>query len=625
VLARFERLHAGVVAALVLLTTAFALYTGAVGPYEAPIQRGVFVLLMLPLVFLLTRSGLGWRGAAEHAFNFALSLAAVAVMAWYLWHYERLYSAPFVWPSDIAFGMVGIALVLEAVRRTVGLPITAIIIAFLIFAYFGPQVPVRVLRHGGLDAETMVSMIFFGTDGVFGTPIGVCATFIVVIMMFGALLMATGGAELFMNIAKIVAGRFVGGPAKIAVVGSAMMGMITGATVANVATTGPVTIPMMKRAGYDPRFAGAVEALASSGGQLMPPIMGAAAFIMIDYLNISYAQLVSHAIIPALLYFASVLLIVHVRSVKYGFKPIPKAEIPKLKDELKRRGHMLLPLVVLIYMLSERYSIMYVAFFTVVTTIAVSFLRRETRLGLAGFMAAFRDAITSMVPLVAICAGAGVLIGVLTATGVNLKITYLIEYVAQGSLFVTLLLTMVACIILGMGLPTVAAYIVLATLVPASLINLGVLPVAAHLFIFYFAILSAITPPVCTGAYVAAGIAQTDPIQTGIAAIRLGIVVFLLPFAFVYDPALLLLGSWGEVAFFVGTSALGIVFWAYGLEGWLGGAIGWPARVALLASGALLIWPDVLMSGIGLVIGLGALTPSLMRRYNGRRGSVAIN
>jgi TRAP transporter 4TM/12TM fusion protein len=505
VLAYVERAHAAIVTALVLLTTAFALYTGAVGPYEAPIQRGVFVLLMLPLVFLLTRSGLGWHRAPEHAFNFVLSLAAVAVMAWYLWHYERLYSAPFVWQSDIVFGMVGIALVLEAVRRTVGLPITAIIVAFLVFAYFGPQVPVRVLRHGGLDAETMVSMIFYGTDGVFGTPIGVTATFIVVIMMFGALLMATGGAELFMNIAKIVAGRFVGGPAKIAVVGSAMMGMITGATVANVATTGPVTIPMMKRAGYDPRFAGAVEALASSGGQLMPPIMGAAAFIMIDYLNISYAQLVSHAIIPALLYFASVLLIVHVRSVKHGFKPIPKAEIPSFRDELKRRGHMLLPLVVLVTMLIERYSIMYVAFFTVASTIAVSFLRRETRLGLAGFLAAFRDAISSMVPLVAICAGAGVLIGVLTATGLNLKITYLIEYVAQGSLLVTLLLTMVACVILGMGLPTVAAYIVLATLVPASLINLGVPPVAAHLFIFYFAILSAITPPVCTGAYVAAG------------------------------------------------------------------------------------------------------------------------
>ncbi len=624
-LAGAERAHAWLVSALVLLTTAFALYTGALGPYEAPVQRGVFVLFMLPLVFLLTHSRLRWRAAPELALNFGLALAAVAVMTWYLWHFERLYSDPFLWRSDIVIGVVGLLLVLELVRRTVGMSITIILIAFVIFAYFGPQVPIKVLRHGGLDAETMVSMIFYGTDGVFGTPIGVCATFIVVIMMFGALLMATGGAELFMNIAKIVAGRFVGGPAKIAVVGSAMMGMITGATVANVATTGPVTIPMMKRAGYEPRFAGAVEALASSGGQLMPPIMGAAAFIMIDYLNISYAQLVAHAIIPALLYFASVLLIVHVRSVKRGFKAIPAAEIPALGDELKRRGHMLLPLVVLIYMLSERYSIMYVAFFTVVSTMAVSFLRRETRLDLAGFMAAFRDAITSMVPLVAICAGAGILIGVLTATGLNLKITYLIEYVAQGNLLATLLLTMVACIILGMGLPTVAAYIVLATLVPASLMNLGVSAIAAHLFIFYFAILSAITPPVCTGAYVAAGIAQADPVQTGLTAIKLGIVVFLLPFAFVYDPALLLLGSWGEVVFFVGTSALGIVFWAYGLEGWLGGAIGWPARAGLLASGALLIWPDIWFSGIGLVIGLAAMAPSLMRRHNGRRRSVAIN
>jgi TRAP transporter 4TM/12TM fusion protein len=303
---------------------------------------------MLPLVFLLARSRLPLGTAAELALNTVLALAAVAVMTWYVWHYERLYSDPFLSQSDIVIGVVGVVLVLEAVRRTVGMSITVILIAFLFFAYYGRQVPVKVLRHGGLDAETAVSMIFYGTDGVFGTPIGVSATFIVVIMLFGALLMATGGVELFMIIAKIIAGRFVGGPAKIAVVGSAMMGMITGATVANVATTGPVTIPMMKRAGYEPRFAGAVEALASSGGQLMPPIMGAAAFIMIDYLNISYAQLVAHAIIPAVLYFASVLLIVHVRSVKRGFQPIPPAEIPALGAELKRRGHMLLPLVVLI-------------------------------------------------------------------------------------------------------------------------------------------------------------------------------------------------------------------------------------------------------------------------------------
>lgn len=613
VLTLLETAKRATVTALVLVATGFALYTGATGPYEAPVQRGFFVLVMLPLVFLLTRSRLTRNDTVELLLSFLLSAVSTVVMSWYLWHFERLYSDPFLWRSDIVIGMIGLALILEAVRRTVGLSITVIFIAFLVFAYFGPQIPVRLLRHGGLDFETMTSMIFFGTDGVFGAPIGVSATFIVIIVMFGALMMASGGAELFMNIAKILAGRFVGGPAKIAVVGSAAMGMITGATVANVATTGPVTIPMMKRAGYDPRFAGAVEALASSGGQLMPPIMGAAAFIMIDYLNISYTQLIAHAIVPALLYFFSVLLIVHVRSVKRGLEAVPAEEIPHLGEELKRRGHMLLPVVVLVGMLAERYSIMYVAFFTVATTMVVCMLRRETRLSLKGFYGAFEDAMSGMVPLVAICAGAGILIGTLTATGLNLKITYLIEYVAQGSLFVTLLLTMVACIILGMGLPTVAAYIVLATLVPASLINLDVPPVAAHLFIFYFAILSAITPPVATGAYVAAGIARTNPIETGFMAIRLGIVVFLLPFAFVYDPALLMLGPWSEVIFFVATSALGIFLWALGLEGYFGGPLASPVRAGLLLAGGLLIWPDMIVSAAGMALGLISLAPVLVR------------
>jgi TRAP transporter 4TM/12TM fusion protein len=354
----------------------------------------------------------------------------------------------------------------------------------------------------------------------------------------------------------------------------------------------------------------------------MPPIMGAAAFVMIDYLNMSYTELLWHAIVPALLYFFSVLMIVHVRSVRHGFQPIPPSEIPRLGDELKRRGHMLLPVVLLVVLLIERYTIMYVAFFAVVAAMAVCLLRRETRLDLRGFYKAFHDAMAGMVPLVAICAGAGILIGVLTTTGLNLKITYLIETLAQGSLLITLLLTMIACIVLGMGLPTVAAYVVLATLVPASLINLGVLPISAHLFIFYFAILSAITPPVCTGAYVAAGIAQADPVQTGFAAMRLGIVVFLLPFAFVYAPSLLMVGDWGQIVVNVGTCALGILFWAYGLEGYFTRLLPAWTRLGLLAAGVLLIWPHAGVSLVGLVLGSVLLAPSVigwqaMRRRRG--------
>jgi TRAP transporter 4TM/12TM fusion protein len=598
------------VIALVLTGSIFALYTGATGPFEAPVQRGFFVLVLLPLTFLLVPSKLLKNDIAETILGFVLAAASVVVLAWMLVHFERLHAEFFLMPADIVLGTLGMVLVLEAVRRTVGLAITVVLVLCLEYAYLGDRIPIEQLRHGGLDAETIVSLIFYSTDGVFGTPIGVSATFIVVIILLGAFLTATGGAEMFMNVARALAGRFVGGPAKIAVIGSALMGMITGATVANIATTGSVTIPMMKKAGYDARFAAAVEALASSGGQLMPPIMGAAAFIMIEYLGISYGQLVLHATVPAVLYFLSVLMIVHVRSVKRGFTAIPRSEMPDLKEELKARGHMIIPIVVLVVMLAQRFGIMFVAFCAVASAIVVAMLRPATRLNVRSAYGALRDAMEAMCPLVAICAGAGILIGVLTATGLSLKLTYLIEVVAGGSLFLTLMLTMIACIILGMGLPTVAAYIVLATLVPASLISLGVPAVAAHLFIFYFAILSAITPPVCTGAYVAAGIAKADPVQTGFVAMRLGLVVFLLPFAFVYDPSLLMIGSAPDIVLHIATCAIGIVYWAFGLEGWFRGPLPALPRAALLLAGAMLIWPSVWISLAGLAIGAVTLAPA---------------
>ncbi len=609
-----ESIKRWLVIVLVLTSSGFALYTGATGPFQAPVQRGFFMLVMLPLVFLLVPSKLTRNDKAEIIFAFILALASVVVMTWLLVNYERLYSDPFLEDIDIWLGALGMLLVLESVRRTVGYGITVILILFLLFAYYGASIPINELRHGGLDIETIVSIIFYGTDGVFGIPIGVSATFIIVIIMFGSFLTASGGVELFMTIAKNVAGQFVGGPAKIAVVGSALMGMITGATVANVATTGAVTIPMMKRAGYDPRFAGAVEALASSGGQLMPPIMGAAAFVMIDYLNIGYGELMMRAIVPALLYFLSVLVIVHTRSVKHGFKPIPRSEIPSLKEELMRRGHMLLPIVLLVVLLAKRYGIMYVAFFALVSAMVVAMLRPATRLDAKGFYKAFYDAMAAMCPLVAITAGAGILLGVLTATGLNLKITYLIEFVAGGSLFMTLILTMVASIVLGMGLPTVAAYVVLATLVPASMIKLGVPAISAHLFIFYFAILSAITPPVCTGAFVAAGIAKANPMQTGFVALRLGLVVFLLPFAFVYEPALLLIGSAGTIVLSVGTAVLGVLYWAFGLEGHFKQPLGYISRATLVIAGGLLIWPNLWVSLGGLVLGGVILVPRIAPR-----------
>ncbi len=588
---------------LVVTGTSFAIYTGATGPFPAPVQRGFMVLVLLPLVFLVAPSKLFRNQAMETAFALLLGALTILVMTWDLANIERLYSDPFISDFDIALGLIGLGLVLEGVRRTVGMAILILLLLALVYAFAGPWMPIAQLRHGGLDIEILVSQIFYGTDGVFTAPIGVVSTFIIVIIMLGAVLTNTGGAELFMNLAKMVAGRFIGGPAKIAVIGSAMMGMITGATVANVATTGTVTIPMMKRAGYKPTFAAAVEALASSGGQLMPPIMGAAAFIMIDFLNISYTSLMYYAIVPALIYFFSVLMIVHVRSVKNGFQAIPAAEIPKFAEEMKARGHMFLPIIVLVVLLANRFGIMYVAYFAVVGSLVIAMFRPETRLDLRGLYKVAHDAMVAMVPLVAITAGAGILIGVLTATGLNMRITLLIEYVAQGNLFITLILTMIACIILGMGLPTVAAYVVLAILVPASLTNLGVNVIAAHLFIFYFAILSAITPPVCTGAYVAAGIAKCNPVHAGFVAIRLGLVVFLLPFAFVYDTSLLMMGPWPHIVLTVSSCLLGSWLWAIGLEGFLKHNVPMILRGVFIVAGAMLIWTDPTVTASGFVIG----------------------
>lgn len=596
---------------MVIVGCAVALYTGATGPFQPPIHRPLFLLIMFPLLFMRAPSGLIKDPRVETISGLILGALSVFVMAWYILDYERLAFDPFINDSDVVVGIIGLVLVLESVRRTVGMLLTLILFASLLFAYFGNHMP-ALLRHTGLDLNQLVSNIYFGTDGVFGTPVGVTSTFIIMIVMLGAFLSVTGGVEMFMDITKVVAGRFVGGPAKMAVVGSALMGTITGATVANVATTGAITIPLMKRSGYPPAFAGAVEALASSGGQLMPPIMGAAAFIMIDFLNMDYLDLMVNAVVPSLLFFFSVFIVIHVRSVKMQLKPIPKSEIPSLWSALRVRGHMLLPIVLLVYLLIERYGIMYVAFFAVLSAIVLSFVQPGTRLGLKGFYQAFDETMNSLIPLVGITAGSGILIGVLSATGLNLKITYLIEYVAQGSLFLTLVASMVVCLILGMGLPTVAAYLILAVLVPQSIVNLGVPPVAAHLFIFYFAILSAITPPVCTGAYVAAGIANADPMKTAYQAIRLGLVVYLLPYAFVYNHSLILIGDPWESVFTITTCFVGIAFWAYGLEGFIRQPIGFVLRAALLISGCLLIWPDFINSMVGLVIGVIAATISLL-------------
>ena len=584
-----------------LLTAFFSFYTGAFGSLVPPVQRGFHLLFIIPVIFLCKDSKL-FRGRTEDVVSVLLIVLSLISFGWYVLNWERLYIDPNLDAMDITMGVIGILIILEATRRTAGLAITIIILLFLVYALAGRQIPYKFIAHQGFDIGQVVYLVFFGTEGMFGVPIGVCATFIILIVIFGGFLNACGGAEFFMNLAKSIAGTARGGPAKIAVIASGFMGMITGATVANVATTGSVTIPMMKKMGYEPSYAGAVEALSSSGSQLMPPIMGAAVFIMVEFTMMPYIQICTSSLLPALLYFFSVFMIVHFHSLKLGTKGIPRSECPKFWKELKSGGYLLLPIGLLVYLLSLWMDPMFAVFLSIVSLLIVSWFKKDTRIGPARFLDAISHSVNAMAPLTAICASAGIIIGILSMTGLGMRIAFLIELFSHGQLFIALILTAIACIILGMGLPTVAAYVVLATIVPPALKKMGVDPLQAHLFIFYFAILSGITPPVCTGAYCAAGIAKADPLKTGIRSVQLGTVAFILPFVIVYDPAILAQGSLLEIVSTTLFSAVSIIFWAAAIEGyWFTGKIVFGVRIGIAAAALMVIVPNLPTQILGLV------------------------
>jgi TRAP transporter 4TM/12TM fusion protein len=584
-----------------LLLAFFSFYTGGLGALVPPTQRGIHVLLIFPVVLFMRDSKI-FSGVMEDAFNILLTVLSCVAFGYYVLNWERLYSEPSLSAVDMTMGVIGILIVLEVTRRTVGLGITGIIIAFILYAIFGRQVPHDFIAHRGFTPEQVVYLVFYGTEGIFSVPVGVCATFIVMIVIFGGFLNTCGGADFFMNVAKSIAGPARGGPAKIAVIASGLMGMITGATVANVATTGSVTIPMMKKMGYRGEYAGAVTALASSGSQLMPPIMGAAVFIMVEFVMTPYIKVCYHAIAPALLYFLSIFMIVHFHSIKLKMYGIPRSECPHFLAELKHGGHLLVPIAVLVFLLSRWMDPMFAVFLTIVSLVIVSWFRGHTRIEHKRALEGIRRGVAAMAPITAICAAAGVIIGIMSMTGLGMRIAFLIEMLSYGHILPALILTAIACIILGMGLPTVAAYVVLAVIVPPALRKMGVEPLQAHLFIFYFAILSAITPPVCTGAYTAAGIANSNPIKTGIQSIKLGFVAFLLPFVFVYDSGILLLSSPVHSALAIFFTATGIISWAGAVEGYFfTGPISKWERVLYGIFAVLQITPGIVSRMIGLV------------------------
>ena len=520
----------------------------------------------------------------------------------------------FAW-YQIVIGIIGILSLAEVCRRSVGLPILIVAAFFIVYALiWGLSNP---SLWGKLNYS--VRYLFYSKEGILSTPVNVCSKFIVVFIIFGAFLERTGIADFFINISNAVVGGFSGGPAKVAVVASAMEGMVSGSSVANTVGSGSITIPLMKKTGYKPEFAAAAEASASTGGQIMPPIMGAAAFLMADYVQVPYGEIVVKAILPAVLYFAGIFISVHLEAKKLGLRGLTKEELPKIKPLLKQ-VYLLIPMLLLIYLVgTSQRSIQYAAAIAIVATIVVSLFNKEHRITPKRILEALAAGGQGTITVAAACGVAGIIAGTITMTGLANMLINGIVALAGDTVIIALFLTMLCCIVLGMGVPTTANYCIMAATCAPILVRMGVPTVAAHFFVFYFGIVADLTPPVALAAYAGAAIAQANPMKTALTATKLAIGAFIVPYVFALNPAMLFIDTtvW-EVILIVITSLVGIFGVSAALEGYLFRDIPWYLRIASAVGGLLLIYPGIVTDVIGLVlVGGMALAQYFISKKNG--------
>ena len=504
----------------------------------------------------------------------------------------------FAW-YQIVIGIIGILSLAEVCRRSVGLPILIVAGCFVAYALiWGLSNPNFFKR-----LNMLVRTIFYTKEGIFSTPVNVCSKFIGVFIIFGAFLERTGIGEFFIQISNAIVGRFSGGPAKVAVVASALEGMVSGSSVANTVGSGSVTIPLMKKTGYKPEFAAAAEASASTGGQIMPPIMGAAAFLMADYVQMPYSQIALKAILPAVLYFAGIFIAVHLEAKKMGLRGLTKEELPRLKPLLKKI-YLLLPLILLVYLVStSTRSIAYAAAIAIVVAVIVSLFNKDNRLTPMRFLEALASGGQGMITVAAACGIAGIIAGTITMTGLANTLINGIVALASGRVIIALFLTMLCCIVLGMGVPTTANYCIMAATCAPILVRMGVPVLAAHFFVFYFGIVADLTPPVALAAYAGAAIAGANPMKTAMQATKLAIGAFIVPYIFALNPAMLFIDtSVGEVALIVVTSLIGIFGVSSALEGFLLHHMKWFERIMSAIGGLLLIYPGIVTDSIGLAL-----------------------
>jgi TRAP transporter 4TM/12TM fusion protein len=588
----------------------FHLYSAGVAPFTALVQRPVHLAFMVALGLLgvgarsSTKSESGGTGGGTQrrwvgpVLSWGLILAMTVSAAYLVAENEALVRrAGSPTTLDLVGGLVTLLVVLELTRRTTGWGLVVVALMALVYAVAGPYLP-GILAHRGYGFSRLMEHLYLSTEGIWGVPLGVSADFVYLFVLFGSLLDMAGGGALLIGLADRVAGRTRGGPAKTAAVASALMGSLSGSAVANVVTTGTFTIPLMRRSGFKPFFSGAIEAAASTGGQLMPPIMGAGAFILATWTNIPYTQVAVAAIIPAILYYVALLMAIHFRAGRMGLRG---SEVKKLEPVLPRL-HLLLPLAFIVLLLAMGRSPMRAAFWGVVTALGVSFLSRATRPEPARIEKALLAAASGAVQVAAACAAAGIVVGVASLTGIGLRMSELIITVSQGELLPALFLTALGSIVLGMGLPTTAAYVVLAALGAPALIEMGVPLLAAHLFIFYFGCISNVTPPVSLAAYAASGIAGSPPLKTAWTAMLLASAGFLVPFMFVYAPPLLLDGSLVEICLVTLSSIAGVTALAAAAMGYLRSPLNGWERLFLMGSALSLLHPSLLSDGFGVAL-----------------------
>lgn len=588
----------------------FHIYTGAFRAMVAYEQRGIHLTFALVLTFLIypasgkgRKKGLSWID---------ICLAVLAVLAGgYLFIEADAITMRMGIPTplDLVVGGVLVLLVLEGTRRVIGIAIPIIAGVFLLYAYFGYLAPVAI-AHQGYSIERIISQMSLATEGIYGVPLGASATFVILFVIFAAFLSESGAGQFFLDLSMALFGRFRGGPAKVSVMSSSLFGTVSGSAVANVMVDGWLTIPLMKRTGFKPHVAGAIEAVTSTGGQIMPPVMGAAAFIMAEILGMPYIKICVAAALPAILYYIALYFMIDFEALKSGLKGLPPAGLPRAKKVFANGFFYLIPVAVLIYFLSVlMYTPLKSAVYSMGSTILVSFFKKTTRMNLIKILKTLERGALNSLEVAMACASAGIIVGVFNLTGLGMHLSTMLVDLSHGSLFALLVFAMISSLILGMGLPTSACYIILAVLVAPAMVKMGVLPIAAHMFVFYFGCISAVTPPVALAAYAAAGLANAPPAKTGYVASKLAMAGFILPYMFVYGPELLMVGKVSNIIWATVTSILGVFLLAASIQGYLLRKANLFERAVLFTAALLLIkpglWTDLLgLAGFLLVLGV---------------------